>query len=200
MTGYSGPAGGSETPPGTDGPTDDPLPDGGDGNGSSGTRPEGSGGPVVAIVETAPAPDLPVEPTVEVLEPEETGDSPPTLHVTLTNTSDSAVVVGEARAVMFQYVVDESGSLQLLPAGEEYPVDGEDCLRLSEGVATTEEYRTAEIAADETIEADVELYALPEYDGCVPVGEFRFRTTYSVGESIDSLDQQGEWGFTVVLD
>ena len=200
MTGYSGPAGGSETPPGTGDPTDDPLPDGGDGNGSSGTRPEGSGGPVVAIVETAPAPDLPVEPAVEALEPEGTGDSPPTLHVTLTNTSDSAVVVGEGRAIRFQYVTDESGSLQLLPAEEEYPVDGEDCLRLSEGVATTEEYRTEEIGPGGTIEADVKLYALPEYDGCVPVGEFRFATTYSVGESIDTLDQQGEWGFTVVLE
>lgn len=200
-TGYRGPAGGDETPsPQSGGPTDEPLPDGGDGNGSSGTRPEGSGGPVVAIVETAPAPDLSVEPTVEVVEPEGTGDTPPTLHVSLTNTSDSTLVVGEGRAVVFQYVTDESGSLQLLPAGEEYPVDGEDCLRLSEGVATTEEYRTEEIAPGETLEADVELYALPEYDGCVPVGEFRFATTYSVGESIDSLDQQGEWGFTVVLD
>lgn len=204
VTGSDGPAGGTETPPPqtegqTGGATDEPLTDGG-GNDSSGTRPEGSGGPVVALVGTDPAPDLPVEPAVEVDESEGTGDSPPTLHVSLTNTSDTAVVVGEARAVLFEYVTDESGSLQLLPADEEYPVDGEDCLRLSEGVAVTEEYRTEEIGPGETIEADVKLYALPEYDGCVPVGEFRFVTTYSVGESVDALDQKGEWGFTVALD
>ena len=202
VAGGDGPAGATGTPTPDGGepePTDEPLPNG-DGNGSSGTRPEGSGGPVVALVGTDPAPDLPVEPAVSVGEPEGTGDSPPTLHVSLTNTSDSTVTVGEGRAVRFQYVVDESRCLQLLPAEEDYPVDGEDCLRLSDHVATTDEYRTEEIGPGETVEADVKLYALPEYDGCVPVGEFRFATTYSVGESVDALDRQAEWGFTVALD
>lgn len=200
-----GPVRGAETPsPQDDGsvgrPTDEPLPDGDNGDGASGTRPEGTGGPVVALVGTDPAPDLPVEPAVEVVEPEGTGDSPPTLRVSLTSASDRAVVVGESRAVRFEYVTDEGGSLQLLPAGEDYPVDGEDCLRLSAGVATTEEYRTEELGPGETVEADVELYALPGYDGCVPVGEFRFSTTYAVGGSADALDRRGEWGFTVALD
>jgi hypothetical protein len=191
------PSSGDGTP--TDGPTDDPLPDGGDGN-ASGTRPEGSGGPSVALARTDALPDLPVEPAVSVLEPTGTGDAPPTLRVSLTNTSDAAVTVGESRAVRFQYVTDEGGHVQLLPAEETYEVAGEDCLRLVDGVATTEEYRTEEVGPGEVIEADVRLYALPTYDGCVPVGEFRFETTYAVGESVDELDQRAEWGFAVVLD
>ena len=102
--------------------------------------------------------------------------------------------------VRFQYVTDERGLLQLLPAEEEYAVAGEDCLRLTDTVAVTEEYRTEEIGPGETIEADVKLYALPEYDGCVPVGEFRFETTYAVGPSIEELDRRAQWGFAVVLD
>ena len=202
------PSPGDDTP---DAPSDtpgDPLPDGGstdeplpddDGN-ASGTRPEGSAGPVVGIAETDDPPDLPVEPAVSVVEPTGSGDAPPTLRVSLTNTSDEAVVVGEGRAIRFQYVTDERGLLQLLPAEEEYAVAGEDCLRLTDTVAVTEEYRTEELGPGETIEADVRLYALPSYDGCVPVGEFRFETSYAVGPSIEDLDGRAQWGFAVVLD
>ncbi len=180
-------------------PSDEPLPGDGDGN-ASGTRPKGSGGPSVALAGTDSLPDLPVEPAVSVLGPTGTGDAPPTLRVSLTNTSDATVTVGESRAVRFQYVTDEGGHVQLLPAEETYAVAGEDCLRLVEDVATTEEYRTEETGPGETVEADVRLYALPTYDGCVPVGEFRFETTYAVGESVDELDRRAEWGFAVIMD
>ena len=197
------PTPGAGTPTGE--PSEEPLPGGGgddgeDEGGAAGTRPEGSGGPVVGLVGTDAPPDLPVEPAVAVVEPTGTGDAPPTLRVSLTNTSDATVVVGEGRAVRFQYVTDDRGLVQLLPAEEEYAVAGADCLRLAEAVATTEEYRTEELGPGETIEADVRLYALPTYDGCVPVGEFRFETTYAVGSSVDDLDRRARWGFAVVLD
>lgn len=188
----------SDSPTPTPDPTDEPLPDGGDSPGS-GTRPEGTGGPGVTLVGTDAAPDLPVEPGVSVLEPVATADHPPALRVTLTNTSDAPVTVGEGRAVRFQYVPDDARILQLLPAEGEYPVEGENCWRLSEAIATTMEYRTEELAPGETISADVELYALPDYDGCLPVGEFRFETTIGAGDSMESMER-ADWGFTVLLE
>jgi hypothetical protein len=188
----------TESPTPTPEPTDEPLPGGDDGD-ASGTRLEGTGGPGVTLVGTDPAPDLPVEPSVSVLEPVATEDHPPALRVSLTNTSDEAVVVGEGRAVRFQYVSDDRGILQLLPAESEYPVPEGNCWRLAEAVATTMEYRTEELAPGETITADVELYALPDYDGCLPVGESRFVTTIGAGASMESM-AQAEWGFTVLLE
>jgi hypothetical protein len=188
------------TPTATPGSGDEPLPgsDGGDGD-AGGTRPRGTGGPGVTLVGTDPAPDLPVEPGVSVLEPVATADHPPALRVTLTNTSDAPITVGEGRAVRFQYVVDDARVLQLLPAEGEYPVAEGNCWRLSEAVATTMEYRTEELAAGETIAAAVELYALPDYDGCLPVGEFRFETRIGAGDSMESM-AQADWGFTVLLE
>jgi hypothetical protein len=119
--------------------------------------------------------------------------------VTLTNTSDAPVTVGEGRAVRFQYVVDDSRILQLLPAEGSYPVDEGNCWRLNEAVATTMEYRTEELGPGETITADVELYALPAYDGCLPVGEFRFVARIGAGDSMESMDQ-ADWGFSVSLE
>jgi hypothetical protein len=206
VAGGSGAPGGTPTPTASPTPTpttspeptDEPLPDGGSGD-DSGIRPRGTGGPGVTLVGTDPAPDLPVEPAVGVLEPVATEDHPPALRVTLTNTSDAPVAVGEGRAVRFQYVVDDARILQLLPAESEYPVAEGNCWRLSEAVSTTMEYRTEELAPGETVSADVELYALPEYDGCLPVGEFRFETRIGAGDSMEAM-AQADWGFTVLLE
>lgn len=187
------------TPTASPEPTEEPLPDGGDGGPDSGTRPAGSGGPGVTLVGSDPAPDLPVEPAISVLEPVATEDHPPVLRVGLTNTSDDPVTVGEGRAIRFQYVVDDARILQLLPAEGSYPVDEGNCWRLNEAVATTMEYRTEELGPGETISADVELYALPKYDGCLPVGEFRFVTRIGAGDSVEAMDQV-DWGFTVLLE
>jgi hypothetical protein len=148
--------------------------------------------------------DLPVEPGVEVLEPVATEDHPPSLRVTLSNTGEGALTVGEGRAIRFQYVSDDSGTLQLLPAEGEYPVPEGNCWRLTEGVATTMEYRTDELEPGEALEADVELYALPGYDGCLPVGEFRFETAYTVSTGDPDADaedaERATWGFSVSLE
>ena len=186
----------TETP--TPEPTDEPLPGGDDGD-ASGTRLEGAGGPGVTLVGTDPAPDLPVDLSASVAEPVATEDHPPALRVSLTNTSDDTLVVGEGRAVRFQYVTDDRRILQLLPAEGGYPVPEGNCWRLEEAVATTMEYRTEELAAGETIAADVELYALPDSDGCLPVGESRFTATIGAGESMESM-AQAEWGFTALLE
>lgn len=182
---------------GEDGETETPLPDGGDGD-TGGTRPSGTGGPGVSLVGLDDAPDGPLQPDVTVVEAVATEDHPPMLRTSLTNTGDEAVVVGEGRAIRFQFVADDSRTLTLLPAEGDYPVVEGNCWRLEEPIATTMEYRTEELGAGETIEAEIELYALSEYDGCLPVGEFRFETGYSIAG--EESEEEFTWGFSVVLE
>jgi len=81
-----------------------------------GTRPSGTGGPGVNIVSTDEGIDLPVRPAVAVVRDAATPDHPPRFRTTLTNTGDEPVTVGEARAIHFEFVTDDSGALvQLVP-------------------------------------------------------------------------------------
>ncbi|MEA1932516.1 MAG: hypothetical protein U9O06_13355 [Euryarchaeota archaeon] len=187
-TGGSGPDDSpNETPPGT--------------NGSGETRPEGTGGPGVTIASTDEAPDLPVEPTVELVRDTATEDHPPRLRTTLTNTGDEPVSVGEGRAIHFEYVADDSGVLTLLPGDSdtEYPVEA-DCWRLTEGIAITEEYRTFEIDAGESSSRLVDLYATPDVDGCLPVGEYRFESTIGIVGDDAEPESSAAWGFSITLE
>ena len=181
----------NETPPsGTDGT-----------NGSGGTRPEGTGGPGVSLVSTDDDPDLPVQPGVEIVRETATEDHPPRIRTTLENTGDEAVSVGEGRAVHFEYVTDDSGLLTLLP-GEgdgEYPAEA-DCWRLTEGIATTEEYRTFAIEADGSSSRLVDLYATPDADGCLPVGEYRFESTIAIVGDDAEPESFATWGFSILLE
>ena len=170
-------------------------------NGSDGTRPEGTGGPGVSLVSTDEDPDLPVQPSVEIVRDTATEDHPPRLRTTLTNTGDESVTVGEGRAVHFEYVTADSGLLTLLP-GEgdtEYPAEP-DCWRLTEGIATTEEYRMFEIDADGSSSRLVDLYATPDADGCLPVGEYRFETTIAIVSEDAESQSSATWGFSVLLE
>jgi hypothetical protein len=191
--------GGGEDSPGTPSPEPElPDDDGSDGNA---TRPSGTGGPAATVVSVDDAPTLPLEPGIAVVTAAATETSPPVLRASLTNTGEEPLVVGEGRAIRFQYVTDDSRTLQLLPADGDYPVAAGNCWRLEEAIATTMEYRTDKLAPGETIEADIGLYALAEYDGCLPVGEFRFETTYSILPEAESADEeQAEWGFSLVLE
>lgn len=177
-------AGGTSSGPS---PTDTPPDDGsGDGNASGGTRPEGTGGPGVTIASVAERPALPIRPTVELVDPVATDDHPPRLRVRVENGADGEITIGEARAVVFEYVTAESGELITLPAGGDYPVEP-GCWRLTEGVAITEEYRTATLGPGEALSADLELYgAATGEDACLPVGEHEFRSTYSVSTGGDT--------------
>jgi hypothetical protein len=186
-TGTSG-----ELPPNTNGT-------GACGDATSDTRPAGTGGPGVTLVSVDDCPALPVRPAVEVVREAATPAQPPQLRTRLTNTADESVRVGEGRAVHFEHVTDESGALVLLPAGGEYPADP-DCWRLHEGVATTEEYRTFEIEAGEPSSRSVDLYATPDGDGCLPVGEHRFETTVSVVSEAAEPESSAEWGFSILLE
>lgn len=207
-TGASGPGAGGDDPTPT--PTASPTPTptetdgrlpGDDGDGAAGgTRPEGTGGPGVSLVEVS-QPEAPLAAEVTLLDPVATAEAPPSLRVTLTNTSDATVRVGEGRAVRFQYRHDESGRLVLLPAEGDWDAEP-DCWRLREGIMITEEYRTVELAPGASAMADLELYASAGTDACLPVGEHTFATRYQVGpaDSAPGEGASGGWGFTVLLE
>lgn len=186
---------------GTGSPTDggEASPPDGDGSGGSDTRPEGTGGPGVTVVSVDDGIDLPVRPGVEVVREAATDEHPPRLRTTLTNTSDEQVRVGEGRAVHFEYVIDDTEALVLLPPGDEYPA-APGCWRLTDDIATTEEYRTFTVDAGESSGRPVDLYARPGEDACLPVGEYRFETTISVVSADAEPLSSAEWGFSVVLE
>ncbi|WP_411966258.1 hypothetical protein [Haloferax sp. YSMS24] len=172
---------------------------------AGGTRPTGTGGPGIMLTNVDAAPDLPIEPTVEVSEDVATDDHPPQLRVTLTNTSDQVVEVGEGRAIFFQYVSDDSRELIFLPAGETYPADP-GCWRLDEPIAVTEEYRVESFDPGESRSKLVDLYGAAKQEGeeesCLPVGEFRFETTMTVGSLSGGDDERTstKWGFSLSLE
>lgn len=179
---------------------------GGPGNGSngpmSGTRPAGTGGPGVMVFKTDDQPDLPLRFAVEVTNDVATDDAPPQFEVSITNTSDEELTIGEGRAIFFMYVEDDDSHLILLPSGEAYPVEP-GCWRLTDGIAVTEEFQTRTISAGDTITQQLDLYGQFGKDGCLPVGNFHFTTTASVlpDENKAYADaQQDEWGFTITME
>ena len=183
----------------SEGGNGDGLP-GSDGNGDAGgTRPAGTGGSGVSVVAVDDVLSIPIEPTVEVVREAATTDHPSRFRVTLTNASDERVRVSEGRAVRFEHVADERGALVLLPGGEEYPAEP-GCWRLTEAVATTEEYRTFEVGPGESSERLVDLYATPGEDDCLPVGEHRFETAISIVGTDAEPASSATWGFAVVLE
>ncbi|RLM71352.1 hypothetical protein DVK05_01555 [Halorubrum sp. Atlit-8R] len=186
--------------PGSDGSDSDGLP-GSDGNDTDagGTRPEGTGGPGVSIVATDGDVDFPVRPSVAVTREAATTDHPPQLRTTLTNAGDDRVRVGEGRAVHFEYVSDGDNALVCLPADGEYPAEP-DCWRLTDAIATTEEYWTFALDPGESSERLVDLYATLGEDACLPVGEYRFETTVSVVADDAEPRSSAAWGFSVVLE
>ncbi|MEF8840216.1 MAG: hypothetical protein V5A62_01130 [Haloarculaceae archaeon] len=160
----------------------------------------------VEVVSTADAPDVPVEYDVTMAEPVATGEHPARLHATIRNPTDSAVVLGEERAVQFHHVTSEDGALHLLPADsrvEEFADPG--CWRLTDHVAVAEYYGTFEIPAGGSVDAESAVMGgadLPE-GTCLPTGEHRVLTSGRVaGDAETLLDGGGEaadyeWGFTL---
>lgn len=172
---------------------------GGDGDGSGSTRPSGTGGPGLRLVATDDQPAGPLEMDVEVTRDTATEAHPPGLRVSVTNTSDEAVEVGEGRSIVFQYQHSTEDALMLLPVEFDAPAEP-GCWRLTEGIPVTEEYRIETIDDGESLSADLSLYGSPQSpEGtCLPVGEFRFESRYTLAPSGDA--DEFTWGFTVGLE
>ncbi|MDS0295589.1 hypothetical protein [Halogeometricum luteum] len=194
----------TDSPTGTEAPTDTgtEMPPGeGTGNETGGTRPEGTGGPGVIIASTDDAPDAPVRPAIEVVAEAATEEHPPTLRATVTNESDRTVTLGEGRDIVFAYRYDTEDHLMLLPSDGDYPAEA-GCWRLTDGIAVTEEYRTVTLEPGESTSQELGLYGAPtQEDVCLPVGEYRFESTFSVMDEAGGEEQSSfTWGFSVLLE
>ena len=128
-----------------------------------------------------------------------TTEQPPKLCVTVTNTGNEAVTVGEARAVVFEYQHSVGNALFLLPVEFDAPA-APDCWRLTEPIAVTQEYRTERLDPGASLSSELSLYASAQSPAgtCLPVGEHRFESSYTL---TPGDDQQGfSWGFSVLLE
>ena len=183
-------SGGTESPTATPTPSPTPTP----------------AGTPIGVVSTDDQPDVPVEYGATMVEPLATDEHPARLGVTIRNPTDSAVVLGEERAVQFHHVTSEDGALYLLPAGsraEEFAEPG--CWRLTEGVAVATYYGTLAVPAGESVSA--ESYVLGSDDlpegACLPTGEHRVVTRGRAAASEEPILGGGddatefEWGFTL---
>jgi hypothetical protein len=181
---------------------DSNLPGGDAGDASGQTRLRGTGGPGVSLAFSDAQPSLPLEVAVDVTREAATDEHPPGLRVSITNTSDRAIGVGEGRDVVFAYRPSTDGLLTLLPAEMEAPTEP-GCWRLTDAIATTREYRITRIEAGETVEQDLSLYASydeAEADTCLPVGEHRFESRYAVTDEDGEARREATWGFSVLLE
>ena len=154
------------------------------------------------MVERDPAPDLPIRPGVEVVEPRATSTRPPVLRATVENDATYPVEVGEERAIVFAFVSSEARpGVTLLPADDGYEPVEPGCWRLGEPVAIPEYYGVVRLAPGEAVSRRVGVWGSPDGEGCLPTGRFRFSTTYAGGrDRTDGLDEQewrGNWGFTL---
>ncbi|MFC6784722.1 hypothetical protein ACFQFH_02260 [Halobaculum halobium] len=202
------------------GTTDRPLPDGG-----NDTRPSDREYPPDAthrsrIAAQDPAPELPVRPRVGLANPYVTDGSPIVARLDVVNETDEAVVVGEYRPVVFQYVRSADGTLVWYPHSER-SIDGEPdrsvpdltladdgCWRLASGIAQTMEYGTVEIPAGGMLTAFVGLYVTHDAasagggSGCFPTGSFRFEASYATHPDGVASDTgpAARWGFDLVVE
>ncbi|ELZ84592.1 hypothetical protein C453_11276 [Haloferax elongans ATCC BAA-1513] len=182
----------TDMPDDTDTPTDEP------------TDTDAPDASTMSLANVDSAPDIPLEPAVEVTEADATQDHPPQVEITLSNTSDETVSAGEGRAIFFEHVTDETGALTFLPAENDYPA-APGCWRLSEPLMVTQEYRMERFDADESRSKRVDLYGASQgkgASGCLPTGEYRFETTIAVGKASGSDEDRTEatWGFSVILE
>ncbi|MFB6295666.1 MAG: hypothetical protein ABEH66_02350 [Halobacteriales archaeon] len=160
----------------------------------------------VDIVSRADKPDVPVEYGVEMVESLATPERPARVRVSITNTADSTVALGEERAVQFHHVTSADSTLYLHPASEDTytgPVNP-GCWRLTEAVAVPEYYGVIELASGDVRHAESLVYGhqkLPEGE-CLPAGEHQVETmgvTADDAEAIGDGDKETEfeWGFTL---
>lgn len=163
-----------------------------------------AGGNRVVLVDTDSIPLISAQPSVEVSSPQITESSPGIVTATVTNMSDDTILVGEERAIVFAYVQSEqTPGLQLLPEpASQYPASHPGCWRLSSGIAIAEYYGTVELSQGESVNANLGVWALPEVrDACVPVGEYRFQTQFTVweGRELNDAEETATWGFTLAV-
>lgn len=180
------------------------------GNGDEPTDPsptpsQSANGTEVSIVSRADQPDIPIAYTVEMAEQIATTVRPARIRVTISNTTESQVVLAEERAVQFHHVASTNETLYLHPTGDDTwtgPVDP-GCWRLTEPVHPHMYYGTITLQEGETTHAESYVYGhehLPE-GTCLPEGDHQVLISGVVGDEESTPDGKDgtnfEWGFTL---
>jgi hypothetical protein len=165
--------------------------------------------PRVRVTDRDEQPTVPIRYEAEMVAPLATADHPPRLRVSVTNTSDHGIVLGEERAVKFHHLQPGDGALYLLPAESGEPTrepTNPGCWRLTEPVAVATYYGTISLGPGETRSAESALYGhweLPE-DRCLPAGDHRVENSIGYGEDSDAVlgggNERFDWGFTLAVE
>jgi hypothetical protein len=150
-------------------------------------------------------PDLPVHPSVEVVQPLSSDAGPPELVASVANTADHPIEVGEERAIVFAYVSSEDRpGLTLVPTTDEPEPVEPGCWRLADAIAIPEYYGIVTLAPGEATERQLGVWASSDGGACLPTGEFRFQTQYAGArdrsEGVEDQEWSGRWGFTVSVE
>lgn len=145
-------------------------------------------------------PNLAAEPSVSVVNDEETDSKPAKLSVDWVNTSDEPVLLGEARSIIFTNRRSETANAQLIATdhfgdlGDTITFDG--CWRVTGGIVMDGSYNRARLKPDETHRGDSALYA--RGDDCFSDGTYRFTTDVTVVDPGSESDPEtSDWGVSI---
>lgn len=150
-------------------------------------------------------PDLPIRPSIETVAPMASAAGPPELRASLTNTADHAIEVGEERDIVFAFVTSQARpGLTLLPMKGDYDAVQAGCWRLADPVVVPEYYGVVSLDPGATMERRLGVWATPDGDGCLPRGEFRFKTTYAGArdraDAVEDPEWSAQWGFRLAVE
>lgn len=162
---------------------------------------------VAEVSEKFDQPAIGIRYRVELIESVATSEQPARLRLSLENTADSRLLLGEERDVLFHHRESDNQTLYLHPATDEDwtgPVEP-GCWQMTDYVAIPEYYGTISLDPNESIQADSYIYGHPDLSDsdCLPIGAHTIRTSGNI-EDADSIgkdadDADFDWGFTLQL-
>lgn len=151
----------------------------------------------VEVGDVSEIPDIyPVDIDVAITEPTVTDDHPPSLRITITNTGENHISIGDGSQAIFSGVLsgESNPGIQLIPPrpgliripGRWQPIPG---------IGTAQDMSLAMVRLEPGERKSIEYEVWEKQSNSVvvdyPTGEFTFSTTYHINNS------QFDWGFTL---
>lgn len=151
----------------------------------------------IEIVDTDEPPELPVVPTVSVVNEDATEARPASIAVSWKNEGTESIHVAEKRSIVFRTARSADETAHLLGGDREDAVSFDGCWYLSGEVGGDAAYRNVELDSGDAHEGESNLYAATAE--CLTTGEYRFQTDVTIWQS-DESEEEGrseEWGFVL---